>query len=121
MLMHYGRIGEREALPRADREAMLRADLRIHRIMVEAGGNRTLATVHEALAVKVERARFLASTSVERLSQSLREHEAIMAAIRARDADRIAESLHEHCLRTRDAVVAAVLAQTAEDRTRKAA
>jgi DNA-binding GntR family transcriptional regulator len=104
-----------------DSEAMLRLDLRIHRGIVEAAGNRTLVQVHEGLAIKVERARYLAAISPERVRHSMQEHEVILAAIQARDPDGMAEALHMHCLRTSEAVVAAVLARTAQDRPSRAA
>ena len=64
---------------------------------------------------QVERARYLASISPERVHYSMQEHEAILAAVHARDGMRIAEVLYTHCLRTRDAVVAAVIAPCTED------
>jgi DNA-binding GntR family transcriptional regulator len=97
-----------------DGEAMLRVDLQIHRTIVDAAGNHTLATVHESMAIKVERARYLASISPERVRISMQEHEVILAAILARDGARIADALYTHCLKTRDAVVAAVIARTNE-------
>jgi DNA-binding GntR family transcriptional regulator len=107
--LHETMLGHSRTL---DSEAMLRVDLQIHRTIVEAAGNRTLATVHEGLAVKVERARYLASISPERVRASMQEHEAILTAILARDGMRIAEALYAHCLKTRDAVVAAVIARS---------
>jgi DNA-binding GntR family transcriptional regulator len=104
-----------------DGEALLRTDLEIHRTIVKIAGNPTLASVHEGLAIKVERARYLAAISPERVRTSMREHEAIQKAIVARDAARIAEALHVHCLRTRDAVVAAVMAGAAEESAPEAA
>lgn len=102
-------------------EALLRADLQIHRSVVEATGNRTLVSTHDVLAIKVERARYLASISPERVRHSIREHETILAAAVARDSVRLGEALYAHCLKTRDAVVAAVMARFAEDGQAKAA
>ena len=98
----------------AHSEKRLRVDLQIHRMIVEAAGNNTLATMHAALAIKVERARYLAAISPERVRHSLEEHAVILAAVRARDPARLAKALHSHCLDTRDAVVAAVSARFAE-------
>ena len=94
-----------------DKEALLRTDLAIHRTIVRAAGNPTLALVHEGLAIKVERARYQAAISPERVRISMQEHEAIQEAILARDPARIADALYAHCLKTRDAVVAAVTAR----------
>jgi DNA-binding GntR family transcriptional regulator len=95
----------------AESEKRLRIDLQIHRTIVEAAGNATLATVHSALAIKVERARYLAAITPERVRQSMDEHAVILEAVRARDPARLAEALHAHCMHTRDAVVAAVSAR----------
>lgn len=92
-------------------EKLLQVDLRIHRTLVEVAGNRMLAAVHEGLAIRVERARFIVSTDPERLQHSMREHEVIMEAILGRDPARVAEALHRHCLKTRDAIVAAIRTQ----------
>jgi DNA-binding GntR family transcriptional regulator len=95
-------------------ENRLRVDLQIHRMIVEAAGNGTLATMHAALAIKVERARYLAAISPERVRRSMEEHAVILEAVRARDPARLAEALYAHCQDTRDAVVAAVSARFAE-------
>jgi DNA-binding GntR family transcriptional regulator len=99
-------------------ERLLHVDLAIHRTIVEAAGNRTLSGIHEELAIKVERARYLVTTSLERIRQSTEEHEAILAAVVARDPQRVADALYTHCLNTRDAVVAAVRARFPEDERR---
>jgi DNA-binding GntR family transcriptional regulator len=102
-------------------EALLRVDLQIHRTIVESAGNRTLATTHEALAIKVERARYLAAISPQRVRYSVQEHEVILEAILARNPGQIADALYDHCLKTRDAVVTAVMACSAEDSASEAA
>jgi len=91
-----------------DAENQLRVDLRIHRMIVEAAGNKSLATVHEGLASKVERARYLASIAPERVRQSMAEHEAIIRVLLVRDAAGVAETFYAHCQNTKDAVVEAV-------------
>jgi DNA-binding FadR family transcriptional regulator len=100
--------------PVAHSENRLHVDLQIHRMIVEAAGNGTLAAIHAALAIKVERARYLAAISPERVRRSMEEHAVILEAVRARDSARLAEALYSHCLDTRDAVVAAVTARFAE-------
>jgi DNA-binding GntR family transcriptional regulator len=104
-----------------DSEAMLRLDLQIHRMIVEATGNRTLMTVHEGLTIKVERARYLAATSLERVRSSMQEHEIIMAAVTTRDPIAVSRALYAHCVKTRAATVAAVLARSREHNASEAA
>jgi DNA-binding GntR family transcriptional regulator len=91
-----------------DSENQLQVDLRIHRTIVEAAGNPVLANVHEGLAKKVERARYLASMPADRVRRSMEEHEAIIQAIGARDSPGLAAALYVHCVNTSEAVVGAV-------------
>ena len=100
---------------RHDAENILRMDLLIHRSLVERARNATLAAVHESLTIKLERARYLVTLSEARLRQSMQEHETILAAILAEDPDGIAQTLYQHCLNTRDAVVAAVRMRFGDD------
>jgi DNA-binding GntR family transcriptional regulator len=67
-----------------------------------------LANVHEGLAKKVERARYLASMPADRVRRSMEEHEAIIQAIGARDSPGLAAALYVHCVNTSEAVVGAV-------------
>lgn len=123
LLRHLLRLHQRiiDYGQRSGGEVLLRADLRFHRAIVEAAPNRELAEIHETLAVKVERARYLAAISPERMRHALEEHEKIMEALLARDAVRIGKALYEHCLMTRDAVVAAVTERLAEEDAAEAA
>ncbi len=91
-----------------DREAFVQADLRIHRKIVEAAGNRTLAAIHAEQALKVERARYLAAASDSRLKESLDEHVAILESVIARDPLQISNALYDHCLRTQTALIRAI-------------
>lgn len=89
-------------------EKWIRTDFLIHRKLVNAAGSRALSGVHEGLAVRVERARYILGTSRSRMRDALKEHEAILEAAKTREPPRVAEALYDHCMRTRDAVVAAV-------------
>jgi DNA-binding GntR family transcriptional regulator len=99
-MLAYSREGESES--------QLRVDLQIHRIIVAGAGNMALSSVHEGLARKVERARYLATIAPARVRQSAKEHEAILEAIMARDRAHAAGAFYIHCLKTRDAVVDAL-------------
>ena len=96
-----------------DLEGLVQADLRIHRKIVEATGNRTLAAIHADQALKVERARYLAASSDQRLQELLAEHASILDAVVARDAMRLSKALHDHCLNTKIALIKAIAAATA--------
>lgn len=99
-MLAYSRAGESEN--------QLQMDLRIHRFIVDAAGNHVLASIHQGLARKVERARYLASIAPDRVRRSMEEHGAILEAILTRDPKRVADTLYTHCLNTREAVVTAV-------------
>jgi DNA-binding GntR family transcriptional regulator len=98
------------------RETLLQVDLQIHRMLVMAAGSATLLSIHDELTIKVERARYLVGASPERAQEAMREHERILDAVVALDARRIAEELHTHCIKTRDAVVAAVEARATNEK-----
>lgn len=89
-------------------EQLLRVDLQIHRTIVMAAGSATLLSVHDELATKIERARYMVGSSVERVREAVREHELILEAVLARAGKRIGRELHSHCMKTRDAVVSAI-------------
>jgi DNA-binding GntR family transcriptional regulator len=97
-----------------EREQLIKVDLQIHREIVERAGSPALLSVHHELAAKVERARYLVGASYERLHDAMEEHQRIMDAVADRNAERLAEELHAHSVKTRDAVVAAVRSRIAE-------
>lgn len=89
-------------------ESLLKVDLQIHRNLVTAAGSPTLLAVHEDLAAKVVRARYIVGTSQTRVHEAMGEHERILDAVLAQDGTRIGDELYSHCIKTRDAVVAAI-------------
>lgn len=114
------RIGRRDlAAVREAHEAMLRCfrhgDLReyfkrnqeIHQRIVEAAGNETLKRIYDGLAGRIKRARYAANLSPERWRKAVEEHEAILAALEARDGPRLGAILKAH-LRNKADVIKAV-------------
>ncbi len=91
-----------------DVEQAVKLDLAMHRTLVDAAGNRQLSATHAELALQVERARYLAGLSDDRMHQSVVEHEAILAAIETRDPRAVADAIRHHCAMTERAVVQAV-------------
>jgi DNA-binding GntR family transcriptional regulator len=106
MLLHLG-LGEREHV--------FRLDLELHRTLVDAAGNRQLATTHADLTVQVERARYLAILSDQRVRESTLEHDAILTAALTRDPHALADAVRHHCAMTRAAVVHAIEQRAASD------
>jgi DNA-binding GntR family transcriptional regulator len=68
----------------------------IHERIIAASGNPVLQEVYVGLNVRIRRARYAANTSEERWAAAIREHENILAALRARDANALATILREH-------------------------
>jgi len=76
----------------------------IHQRIVDAAGNETLRHVHEGLAGRIKRARFMANLSSERWRQAVEEHEQIMAALEARDGGRLSRVLKQHLSNKADVI-----------------
>src|SRR5262245_10926950 len=68
-----------------DHEALLRSDVALHGLIVEATGNATLRQVLDMLNERVVQVRVV--TSPARFQNSVDEHLAVVAALRARDPD----------------------------------
>lgn len=104
MLMHHAK---------RDLAGYFRCNQRIHTLIVECSGNAPLAQTYRGLNAQVRRARYLANLSAARWEQAVREHEAIQAALDARDGARLGALLREH-LAQKLVMVAAALAGAAE-------
>ncbi|MCB1547143.1 MAG: GntR family transcriptional regulator [Hyphomicrobiaceae bacterium] len=87
MVRHY-QSGELKAYFRVNQE--------IHERILDAARNPTLAKLYRGLAGRVRRARYIANMSPERWRQAVIEHEAILAALSARDGRRLARLLESH-------------------------
>lgn len=92
------------------RAAYFAANRTIHRTIVEAARNRTIADLHAVLLGRAEQVRFFALRLEDRWEQSIVEHQAILDALAARDAEAAGRLLGAHVGHTAD-VVAACLAQ----------
>lgn len=83
-----------------DMTAYFGLNQRIHRMILDAAGNKALELAHQNYASRVQRLRFHANRTKEwdRWSQAMREHELILAALVERDGHRLAEILVEHLM-----------------------
>ncbi len=99
MLRHYeaGRLPD-----------YFRANEAIHETILAAAGNATLAKLYEGLAGRVRRARYRANMSPERWAAAVAEHEAILAALEARDGARLGAILKRHLAGKLETVKAAL-------------
>lgn len=91
-----------------DLAGYFRCNQAIHLKIVEAGGNPVLAGTYRQLNANVLRARYMANLSQERWDAAVREHEAIIGALEARDAPQLTRLLREHLALKLAAVLNAV-------------
>lgn len=84
------------AYAKQDAAGYFRLNTQVHRAIVEASGNRTLADLHAMVVRHVQRARHLANARMELSEPSKQEHEALIMALSRRDARaaRAAMDLH---------------------------
>jgi DNA-binding GntR family transcriptional regulator len=81
---------------RGDLDGYFRYNQAIHLKLVEASGNAVLAQTYRQLNANVRRVRYMANLSPERWDAAVREHEAILAALAARDVARLKRLLRDH-------------------------
>lgn len=81
---------------RRDLDGYFRYNQAIHLKIVEASGNGVLAQTYRQLNANVRRVRYMANLSPERWDAAVQEHEAILAALSARDAARLKRLLRDH-------------------------
>jgi len=81
---------------RRDLDGYFRYNQAIHLKIVETSGNAVLAQTYRQLNANVRRVRYMANLSPERWDAAVQEHEAILAALGARDAARLKRLLRDH-------------------------
>ena len=81
---------------RGDLASYFRYNQAIHLKIVEASGNAVLANTYRQLNANVLRARYMANLSRERWDQAVREHREILAALTARNVERLKGLLQDH-------------------------
>lgn len=81
---------------RKDRLAYYKLNQDIHTAIVALVGNGALSDVHGRLQMRLKRIRFIGHEGPERWRNAVAEHEEIIAALEARDADRLSAILGKH-------------------------
>jgi DNA-binding GntR family transcriptional regulator len=81
---------------RRDRPAYFKANQAIHQAIVAASGNPVLAQTYAGLSGRIRRARYAANLDPHRWDEAVAEHEEILAALIARDGERLARLLRTH-------------------------
>jgi DNA-binding GntR family transcriptional regulator len=84
-------------------EAFLRADVGLHGLIVDSTGNATLRSVLGMLNERVVQVRVV--TSPARFQSAVAEHLAIVAALKARDAQEAMAAMRRHLERARQSLV----------------
>lgn len=95
MLEHY-RAG--------DLAAYFRCNQGIHERILDAARNPTLAQLYRGLAGRVRGARYVANMSDKRWAAAVKEHEQMLAALKARNGKRLSELLKVHLAKKFDTV-----------------
>lgn len=89
---------------RGDRLDYYKLNQTIHVAIVALADNGALSEVHARLQTRLKRIRFIGHEGPEKWACAVAEHEEMMAALEARDADRLATILGEHLTRAWDRV-----------------
>jgi DNA-binding GntR family transcriptional regulator len=93
---------------RRERPEYFRLNQEIHNAIVRAAGNPTLAMLHGILRARMRRLRYIGNQSPENWSAAMKEHDAFVAALRARDGKRLGRLMREHLANTWPRIKAAV-------------
>lgn len=96
-----------------DRAAYFACNEAIHDAILDAARNPTLAETLRGLAGRVRRARYRANLSEDRWKRAVAEHEIILARLKARDAEGLAEVLRAHLENKLETVRATLMSDTA--------
>jgi DNA-binding GntR family transcriptional regulator len=93
-----------------DRRAHERDNSELHQIIVQASGNRRLEEMYNALNahLKIVRIHSGEANWADRLEEEQKEHEAIVSALEARDAEALTRALRKHIYRAKDAMIGAL-------------
>ncbi len=81
---------------RSEMQPYFRLNQKIHEAILEATRNETLKTAYRTLSGRLMRARYIANMSPERWAKAVAEHEARLAALKARDGAGLSQILKAH-------------------------
>ena len=81
---------------------------RIHEKILEIAGNKVLTSIYQTLAFRIRRARYVANISEARWSEAVKEHKEILAALEAREGEKLGYLLRCHLANTCEIVRKAI-------------
>ena len=87
---------QRVMLDDSDQAGFYEHDAQMHELLLSFTGYRRLGRISESVRAQLDRARQLLLPAPGRLSETYREHEAIVRALEARDAERARQALRHH-------------------------
>nr|WP_245974211.1 GntR family transcriptional regulator [Bosea caraganae] len=101
---------------RRDMHGYFQRNQEIHRLIVEAAGNATLNATYASFAGRIRRVRYAANLDKERdrWGEAMREHEAILDALRRRAGSELSDIMFQHLRNKRKAAQHQSDAQTSE-------
>ena len=79
-----------------DGRGFIAADDRFHQVLIEAGGFPHIAEIIDRVNAQLDRVRHLSTNNVTRARTAVKEHRALIKALRAGDSESSAEILAEH-------------------------
>jgi DNA-binding GntR family transcriptional regulator len=88
----------------------------IHEKIIAAAANPVLSNIYANLSGRIRRARYTPNVSDTTWAQAAKDHEMILDALIARDANRLNAILRQHLAHKRDGVKAALYPKEKEDR-----
>ena len=101
-----------------DRLPYYKLNQSIHAALVALTGNSTLIAAHEALQMRLRRMRYVGNELPSSWSGAMREHEAMIKALKKRDSAALKEAISDHLDRTRERLIAFLSESDAEGRTK---
>ncbi|OYU47372.1 MAG: GntR family transcriptional regulator [Rhizobiales bacterium PAR1] len=81
---------------RKDRLGYFKLDQETHSAIVRAAGNAVMLDAHDKLQARIKQVRYGGARTPENWAKGLAEHDAIIAALMARDAERLITILGQH-------------------------
>lgn len=101
--LHYEMLA---CFTRRDLSGYYRLNARIHSAINEAAGNPVLSNTYRTINVRVQSLRFRTNQNEAKWKLAVKEHEAMIEALVARDAAALGDILVQHLAHKRDSVIA---------------
>lgn len=101
--LHYEMLA---CFTRRDLSGYYRLNARIHSAINEAAGNPVLSNTYRTINVRVQSLRFRTNQNEAKWKLAVKEHEAMIEALGARDAASLRDILVQHLAHKRDSVIA---------------